>query len=533
MVSVRFSYAITLASTAILTIWFAEAHAQSVQRFDTYDEALRSLLGIGVAQDSGPGLLDTITCQLAPPNTPAHGNNNANINGLSPALNRHCDQDSQMIMGGASLGGGLFSFQSVRTISQFTNRRSSTSQLPVNASQQNFAGDELATFLFGTPQAASTPQATLSEISAPSIASLAVNGKLDLSQDWPSGMLSITNGQSSLFAAFSYEWLDRESTLHQVGYESEMRSAIVGVAFRIAPEVILGINGYWGHTEGDFDGSFDDSKLFELGFNTGVFKTVEDVCEVPDGGNLDATEWGGSVFAYTRLAGGGFLNAEAGAGSLDSKSKRSLCLTEHGEDEEVLFDVHRGIITSDPTGYRLEAKLRGGYNFTAGPIITGPRGGLDLSWTKVDAYSESETSFGVDMDDPDTTMLDIWATTGAALAYREQDFGSAQGRLGWAIWAPIPVNGMTVMPFGEATFIHEFANDQRNIVAHFVGDTRGADTTFFSFKTDKPDRDFFELEGGVAMTFADSTTAVIGGRMMLGNDLYDSYTVEGSVRAPF
>jgi hypothetical protein len=49
-------------------------------------------------------------------------------------------------------------------------------------------------------------------------------------------------------------------------------------------------------------------------------------------------------------------------------------------------------------------------------------------------------------------------------------------------------------------------------VTHFVGGPRAADATYFSFKNDQLDRYFFEIEGGVAMTFADSTTALIGAR---------------------
>ena len=74
---------------------------------------------------------------------------------------------------------------------------------------------------------------------------------------------------------------------------------------------------------------------------------------------------------------------------------------------------------------------------------------------------------------------------------------------------------------------------QRRIVSRFAGDYRGLGATYFSFKTNTPDRNFYEVGGGLAVNLPGASTGVFGGRMILSNDRYDSYTVEGSVRVPF
>jgi uncharacterized protein YhjY with autotransporter beta-barrel domain len=434
-------------------------------------------------------------------------------------------------MGGASLGGSLLSFQPTRTVSQFITQRARSTASQGSPALGFAPGDGLAAFLFGAPQA------NFTEVAGPSPSSLTVNSSLSLTQDWPSGMISLTNGQASLFATFSYERRDRDTTDFQAGHEADVKTAMVGIAFRVSQELILGLNGYYGETRGTLKGGGiigADFTGVDVAINKIISKSFEQLClGMPRNGRLRSTEWGASVFALAGFAGGGFLNAELGAAALDSSSSHSLCLVE-GANTDDPVDVHRGIISGAPEGYRIDGKIRAGYDIKAGQFVIGPRAGVDAAWIRLGAYKETETPFGTTSPvDDDTNDLAFYNTTGAALAVREQDYTSVQSRLGILAALPIATNGTVVTPFVEGTYIHEFANDQRDIVARFVGDTRGAGATVFSFQTDAPDRDFFEISGGLIMSFTDATTAVIGGRTILGNDLYDSYTVEGSVRVPF
>lgn len=496
---------------------------QASAQYQTYGEAINDLLGTGLSSNTDP------SCKLTTNNAP-------DVPGLSDALDRHCNQDFPMVGGGASLGGSLFGFGSTRTISQFVTRRSSSGSSQ-SSQNLNFGADNgLEAFLFGQPQAPQPMQLGFRQETSPSQKGFSVNGSLDLAGDTPSGMVAFTDGSSSLFATFEYERQDRDSTSHQTGYEADTFTGMVGAAFRVTQSTIFGFNAYYGRTNGDLNAStpnvinFDDDPD-TLAASSGA--VVQRLCgELPDG-KLASNEWGGAVFAMLKGQNGTFLNAEAGAASIDSKTTQGLCLSEANNNGDV-EDIHRGVINGRPEGYRIDAKLRGGYDITSSGFVTGPRLGVDYKWTKIDAFSETETAFGANSGTGGATGVrgDVYNTTGAALAYNEQDFGSLQTRLGWVIAAPMQINDSVVTPFAEVTYIHEFLNDQRNIVAHFVGDTR-ADPLDFSFKNDKPDRDFFELASGLSMNFANGATGSIGGRAILGNSLYESYAIQGSVAIPF
>ena len=85
-------------------------------------------------------------------------------------------------------------------------------------------------------------------------------------------------------------------------------------------------------------------------------------------------------------------------------------------------------------------------------------------------------------------------------------------------------------PYAQVFYVHEFEDDRSEVFARFAGDNRGDDATFFSFKTDTPDRDYFELSGGLVMQFDKNVQAVIGAQTLLDHDLYDSTTVHSTFK---
>ncbi len=122
--------------------------------------------------------------------------------------------------------------------------------------------------------------------------------------------------------------------------------------------------------------------------------------------------------------------------------------------------------------------------------------------------------------------------SGATLAYEDQDYTSVRSRVGFGLAWEKEVNGITLTPYSEAYYIHEFARDQRNIVVRFAEDNRGDDAVRFSFKTDPPDRDFFELLGGLNIRFANGIQVFSDASGIVGNDLYDSFKVQVGLRLP-
>jgi uncharacterized protein YhjY with autotransporter beta-barrel domain len=245
-----------------------------------------------------------------------------------------------------------------------------------------------------------------------------------------------------------------------------------------------------------------------------------------------------------------FVTNEMGAEKFKTKSSNNLCLVEANKvfDPNPTFPepirrIFRGVIEGEPEGFTLREKLTIGRRFAFGPLAFSPRLGGEVSWTKIDDYEETETPItnGVrpptdilptDPASPNTPRLNN--ETGAALAYDDQEYLSVRSRLGFVAALPIIGDDFAITPYGEAYYIHEFANDQEEIVARFAGDNRGDDATYFSFKTNEPDRDFFEVALGLnVQATAIPVELAVGFRTIVGNDLYDYYQVESGLRIPF
>ena len=491
------------------------------------------MLGLGLSVGANP------TCRLG-------GDLTA---GLSDRLMQHCSQDDDGINGGASLGGSLFSSQATRTVSQFITRRDrSDIDARLRQRAQGFApGSGLTDILFGMPE--QPQQLGFSEGPRAANSTFGVNGRLDLTQDWPSGIVSLTNGTTSVFATFSYERRMGEATTHQSGYDIDARTAMVGAAYRVTPGWAVGANAYWGSSGGLLKGSgaigADPDRTLPTTNNVLTYQSFDQLCAMPQNGNSRNRELGASVFSLTSF-GSSFLNAEVSAARLKLRNARSLCLL-----NDLLFDdtgakdikdIWRGLIQSNVSGQRLDAKLRAGHDFNLGGVITGPQLGLDGAVTKLRAYTETETAVGqntVLINDNNQfpeylhDEIEFHNTTGAALAVNAQTITSLQSRVGLFAALPFAAGGLAITPFVEATWIHEFANNQREITARFAGDNRGTGASYFSFKTDAPDRNFFEVGGGLVIGQPGALSATLGGRTILGHSHFDSYTVEGNLRIAF
>lgn len=489
----------------------SQPQAQSVQRFETYGQAVTNLLGMGV--HSIPNQYCRISA-LPISNEP----------GLSGRLNQICHDPingrTNGSSGGASLGGGLLSVQSIRTVSQFLTRREVTQNQSAGASEVTQIQNSSPYFLLGTNE-------LYSRAEAPTY--LQNGSALELT----SGSFRLESGQSHIFGSVASRSETVASTDYQAGYAATLRSATLGVATRFAPGLSVGIQMSYG----TLSGASVSSGVLGLGNITPVsdLALTKFDCKLPDTLSFNKSEYGGSVFSTVDLF-GGILAAEFGVSRSRATTGRSLCLldgTSFASNPEIVW---KGIINTQQIELRSDARLRYIYNLTSGTIIIGPRLGLDGFLTRILPYEETETPVGSDCIStnfaPCSGARAIFNTTGAGLAVNAQTITSIQSRSGMFFAVPMTFSDARFTPFFEATRVHEFANGQREIVARFAGDNR-ANPTWFSFKTNAPDRNFYELAGGFSFGLPGTSVGLITARRTIGNDLYDSRTVEGSVRIPF
>jgi len=189
----------------------------------------------------------------------------------------------------------------------------------------------------------------------------------------------------------------------------------------------------------------------------------EDVCGVSNEGSVDTDEFGASAFYQTQVLDNGFFAAEIGLSKGHQKYRNSLCTIDAALDPQAPSglspdNMTAGVISGRPEFVGFSAEIHSGYDWDLSGIAMGPRFSLNTWWKSIDAYSENEAA-GSRRGVP---------ITGASLRYEEQDISSVQTRIGFSVSKPFDFEALTVVPFLQLDYIHEFANDQRAIKARMA-----------------------------------------------------------------
>ncbi|WP_168282077.1 autotransporter domain-containing protein [Rhizobium laguerreae] len=327
----------------------------------------------------------------------------------------------------------------------------------------------------------------------------------------------------SFFGQLEYENYRQSTTPYEPAWDVDTFGAELGATWNISSDSIIGFKGTYSTGNGAYSGP-ETVLIRERVGPLVVPVNYENVCGVSNEGAVDTDEFGASAFYQTQVLEKGFIAAEVGVSKGHQKYRNSLCTIVALASPGTLVpaDIAAGIISGDPNFIGLSAGIHTGYDWDIGGSSIGPRFSLNTSWKSIDAYSESEAA-GSRRDVP---------ITGASLHYEEQDISSVQTRIGLAVSKPFVFDALTVVPFLQLDYVHEFANDQRTIRARFVEDGR-PDPFEFTFKTNRPDRDFFEFRTGVVAEIFNGGVAYLDGRAILANDLIDEYGLTAGLRVSF
>ncbi|MDK1376581.1 MULTISPECIES: autotransporter outer membrane beta-barrel domain-containing protein [unclassified Sinorhizobium] len=502
----------TIALSCAYLLIGSAANAQSVTQqrhnFDTYTQAMRVLLG------AGTGVCGFTVSTPDPdltflPNNP--GGFTPKVGLIGPNLSRHCFPNTDTnIAGGSVIAGGISSLQSTRTVSQFdvTRRRSE----PCDPSKN--------------------PDCKEIESDSETVSNYFYQGNLSGSAF--SGILSDTNGVLNanvlvpgdgfaFFGQLEYDNLRQSSTRFEPARDIDIFTAEIGLQWNLSAESIIGVAGEYSGANGVSFGPESITIIGQPAFPglkfTGNF---ENECGVPSEGKVETDDFRGSVFYQTTWMVNGFVTAEVGVNKGRINYRNSSCTINLDDTlTPPIRDQTAGIISGNPDVFGLSADINAGYDWDYNGTSFGPRISLNTSWNRIDEYSETESAGSLG-----------FPITGTSLHYEEQHVTSLQTRIGFAVSRPFALAETTIIPFAQLDYIHEFENDQRRIEATFVEDRR-PDPFDFSFKTNPPDRDFFELRSGVVAQISDGRAAYIDGRVILANDLIDEYGVTGGLRIRF
>lgn len=165
-----------------------------------------------------------------------------------------------------------------------------------------------------------------------------------------------------------------------------------------------------------------------------------------------------------------------------------------------------GTVSGNTDGFDFTADLIGGYDFSFGALTVGPRIGLHYKRTELDSFTET----------------DVASTT-----YHDQVDDSLTGTVGLQATYAISTSFGVVVPNVNAEYVREFLDDRETYTATQFGDFT------FTYLGDQPDRNHFNVGGGVVVVLPDGVVPFISYEAELANYLQVTHTVTGGVRLEF
>lgn len=281
----------------------------------------------------------------------------------------------------------------------------------------------------------------------------------------PNGFMQTFRTGVELWGAGGYEDLDRDATIFEEGYDSDIWRVTVGVDYQFTDRIFAGLAFDYYQQDGNFDGGggFDIKSLGFIGF--GSFLPTDNT----------------------------FFQFYGGYARNEYDRTRITTFTQY-------IYSYSGAPNANYDANQYSAGIIGGYDFSIGNVTIGPRIGFDWIHTDFETYSEEgDSGLELTFHDDDQTLLQARAGVRTLISFRT-DFG-------------------VVVPQASFDWKHEFANDQRTAEVSFVDDTRAQR---FTYETGKPDRDWFEINAGVAAALPNGIQLFGNYRTMVGHSFFDS-----------
>lgn len=283
----------------------------------------------------------------------------------------------------------------------------------------------------------------------------------------------------SVFVSTGYEYLSKDETRFEDGYDSDNIDFTLGADYRVTDWLIAGLAFNYTYTAGDFDG----------------------------GGDFETNRFGGLLYGTVAPIDNAFVDLVLGYAYNDLESKRQALFVDE------LGNRFGGAVRADYGGDEYSASAFSGYDFAVDNITFGPRAGLGLIHFDNENYTED-------------------GDTGLELKVGGNNRTSLKSRLGVFASIAFSTDIGVIVPQFSGFWVHEYLDDQRNIDARFAQDNR-PNPAEFKFKRENPERDWGELSVGVATLLPNGWQPFANVSAYVGNDRYDSYAGTLGLRADF
>jgi len=295
-------------------------------------------------------------------------------------------------------------------------------------------------------------------------------------QDAESELAVYQFGHFSLYVSAESENLDRQQSDFADAYDSDLTRYTLGADASLGRQFLLGVAIVDSSQDGDYR----------------------------SGGDFSVDTTGGIVYASWMPTEAFYLQGFAEHFNQSNERQRAANFVSN----DVVVFSRSGTPQSEFDSSANSLGLMAGYGLHFNNLAVEPRLGLNWSKTKLDAYQETDAS-------------------GLALNFYDDEITSLQSSLEVQGSAAISTGAGVLSPQLSLAWKHEFDNDQRELQASFVDDTR---SKRFSYFTDQPDRTFFEVGAGVVWIVPNGVQAFLNYNQTLANDLMERWSVSGGLR---
>lgn len=272
----------------------------------------------------------------------------------------------------------------------------------------------------------------------------------------------------SLFLSAGADAVSHRNNEFEDGYQSQVPTVTVGADYRLADWVVLGLAFNYTNFEGDYD----------------------------DGGGFNDHSFGPLLYASFTPWQTSFIDVVLGYARQEYYSSRRASFFNGAT-------TFGGSVSGDRSGDQYSGGVLAGYDYPIGNVTIGPRLGVNVVHWQNDSFEED-------------------GNTGLELRYSSLDRTSVQSSLGLTGTVAISTAFGVLVPQASAAWVHEYADDQRNIEARFVEDQR-PNPSRFSFNRERPARNWADLGVGVSAVLPNGWQPFVNFNTIQGNENFTTY----------
>ena len=253
----------------------------------------------------------------------------------------------------------------------------------------------------------------------------------------------VVGGKLGVFVNAGYNTGDKNETSREDGFDFHNRSLLGGVDYRFTDKFIAGV---------------------ALGYN----QTKVDITRSQ--GSIDSDAWNLNTYATLNLD-KFYIEGSVGYSLNGYDSDRNISYS----TQDPNF-IEQRIAKGSTDGKQFNVSLGAGYDLALGGFTLTPYGRAEYIKLNIDAFNET-------------------GARGLNLHVDGQGADSTQSALGLRGSYAISTGIGALIPQASVEWIHEFANNSRNITARYVNDPRN---NVIVIPTEQPDRNYFRISLGLS-----------------------------------